>query len=215
MKIPEPTRDWDVLTHKDIRKRGFGFYIFAGLVLLVGSFFATAAFDAYRTNRANEARNPAAIAAGFDGFQDMDDAKAAGFTNAANWQQEKTNRIRAKEKARADQLAREEKERAALLEAARNPIERMDLKNTSWSKEGFGSIGMMNVTISNENDFLVKDITILCNFYAKSGTALSERAYTIYDTVNPKSSKPFRKLNVGFINSQSAKAGCHLVSAKR
>jgi hypothetical protein len=215
MKIPEPTRDWDVLAHKNIRKRGFGFYFAAGLVLLFGSFFAAAAVDSYRTERANEARNPAAIAAGFKSYQDMDEANAAGFSDAADWRQEKLNRIHAKEKADADRLAKEEKERAAILEATRNPIERMDLKNSSWTKEGFGSIGMINVIISNENDFLVKDITILCNFYAKSGTALSEKIYTIYDTVNPKSSKAFRKLNVGFIDSQSAKAGCHLVSAKR
>jgi hypothetical protein len=215
MKIPEPTSDWDVLVHKNVRRRGFGFYFASGLVLLFGSFFAAAAIDSYRTEQDNEARNPAAIAAGFKGYQEMDEAKAAGFSSAADWRQDKLNRVHAKDKEIADRLAKEEQERAAILEANRNPIERMNLKNSSWSAEGFGSIGMMNVIISNENNFVVKDMTILCNFYAKSGTALSEKVYTIYDTVGPKSSKAFRKLNVGFIDSQSAKAGCNLVSAKR
>ncbi|BEV43953.1 hypothetical protein [Afipia carboxidovorans] len=215
MKISERAHDWDVLTHQNVRRRGIGFYVIAGAALFVGSFLAAAAVDFYLTERANQAKNPAAIAAGFTDFNDMDEANAAGFSDAVAWQREKAERARLKEKERADRLAEEEKKRAALLEATRDPTDRMKLRNGSWSKGGFGSVGMMNVIITNDNNFAVKDMTILCVFNAKSGTTLSERSYTIYDTVDPKASKAFRNLNVGFIDSQSARAGCSLVSAKR
>jgi hypothetical protein len=104
-------------------------------------------------------------------------------------------------------MKRTEAEGAALLrERTRDPIERMKMSAFSWKSGGFGVVGILNVTIENNNDFPVKDVSIECTFSGKSGTELSTASHRIYDSIPAKAKKTFRDINFGLINSQSARA---------
>jgi hypothetical protein len=91
----------------------------------------------------------------------------------------------------------------------------MSVENMTWSIGGFGSVAIVTVTINNANDFPIKDVGIECRFSGKSGTELSTLTHTIFDSLKAKSKRTFKEVNVGFINSQSARAGCSVETAKR
>ena len=203
------------MAHPHLRRRGFGFYAACAVGLFVLAFVLTGVVESALTDRANEARNPEAVAAGFANFREMDDARKYGVADGTTWHKELQRRQELTAKENADRLAREETQRAAAIEAARSPTERMKIRTSSWTAGGFGTVGVMNVIITNENPYLVKDITITCSFSAKSGTLLSEKVHTIYDTIEPKKSKAFKNINIGFIDNQSARAGCSLIAAKK
>ena len=146
--------------------------------------------------------------AGYKDHQDITAAQAAGFTDAVKWRQDVAKREKAKSEAA---LAAEN----ARYEATRDPSTRMSMPNMTWSTGGFGSIGIVTVTIDNANDFAVKDIGIECRFSGKSGTLLTTATHRIYDTIQAKSKRTFKEVNVGFINSQSARGGCNVETARR
>ena len=149
-------------------------------------------------------KNPKAIEAGFADYREMEKAAASGITTGAEW-----NAKLAKDRQAA---AFEE---AARYEATRNPATKMSVENMTWSIGGFGSVAVVSLTINNANDFPIKDVRIECRFSGKSGTELSTATHTIFDTVKAKSKRTFKEVNVGFINSQSARAGCGIETAKR
>lgn len=174
----------------------------------------------------NRSRNEKAQALGFIDAAEMDAAKKDGMVDPIQWRAQVASDQQAKKKSeqerinKAEQAAKEEavrraKANAEMAERNRPATDRMTLSAQSWEKGGFGSIGIMSMTISNMNPFAVKDITIRCTFDGKSGTQLTERLQTIYDTIPANNSKRFAKVNVGFIDSQSARAGCSLVMAGR
>jgi len=43
-----------------------------------------------------------------------------------------------------------------------------------------------------------------------SGTVIDSNTRTIYETVEPKSTKIVKEMNMGFINSQASKSGCEI-----
>jgi hypothetical protein len=151
-----------------------------------------------------QAKNPKAVEAGFPDYKEMEKAAAFGITNGADW-----NAKLAKDRQAAAAVE------AARYEATRNPATKMSVENMTWSIGGFGTVAVVTVTINNSNDFPVKDVGIECRFSGKSGTALSTATHTIFDTVKLKSKRTFKEVNVGFINSQSARGGCSVETAKR
>lgn len=92
------------------------------------------------------------------------------------------------------------------------PIQLVYLKDYSWSLDGFGTVAVGNFTVQNGNEFAIKDIAIRCEFSGKSGTVVSRADTTIYDTVAGRKNRTFRKVNMGFVNSQSASATCRVVA---
>jgi hypothetical protein len=69
-------------------------------------------------------------------------------------------KIAAADAIRERNLKAEEAEGEALLrERNRNPADRLTMKAMTWSLGGFKSVGIVNVTIEN-NDFAVKDVGI-------------------------------------------------------
>jgi hypothetical protein len=190
---------------------------------------AGACFLAYAimsTHTETAAKNKPAIEAGFADYSEMEAAKAAGFADSSKWREELRQR-ELRLKIAQDEAARKAAERAAQLRAAaaveearqqelrRDPATRMTMPSFTWKIGGFGSIGIVTVTIENGNDFAVKDIGIRCTFDGKSGTQLSAASHTIFDTIKAKSRQTFREVNIGFINSQSARAGCSVETARR
>jgi hypothetical protein len=189
--------------------------VFTPLVAGVG-FLAWSIGSTYYENKARDAP---AIAAGFTDAAEMNAAKAVGMTDPVAYR----TRVEAeKTKLAAENAIREknrmavEAEGAALLrERNRNPVDRMTLKGMTWSLGGFKNVGIVNVTIENLNDFVVKDVGIRCYFSGKSGTQLSANGHIIFDTIPAKTKKAFKEVNVGLIDSQSATASCNVETAGR
>jgi len=48
---------------------------------------------------------------------------------------------------------------------------------------------------------------------AKSGTEVGKVSATIYENINAKSSKRFKEVNMGFMNSQAKTFNCEIISA--
>jgi hypothetical protein len=158
--------------------------------------------------KAASAANKVAVAAGFSDSVEMEAAKREGYPDATMWRAKLAERNAARKRAEAERMAQ-------LIEESRPATELMDLHSLNWEKGGFGSVAIVSLTITNKNTYPVRDIAISCQFDGNSGTTLSDLAYTIYDVVPAKGSKRFNKLNIGFINSQSARGGCHLATAKK
>lgn len=164
------------------------------------------------TRGAEEAR---AKAAGFASHSSMQRATAAGISDPSAWAEREAKD--AAEKQRRDQVeaaarAKADEER---YERTRDPATKMSVKNFSWKVSGFGAVGVITVTVGNDNDFAIKDPTLTCSFYAPSGTQLSKIETTIFETIKPRSVRTFKDHNVGFIHSQSQRAGCQVGTARR
>jgi hypothetical protein len=63
-------------------------------------------------------------------------------------------------------------------------------------------------TIKNTNDFGVKDVVILCEHFAPSGTLIDRNTKTIYQSIKPKSAVTIRDFSMGFLHTQAAKSSC-------
>jgi hypothetical protein len=79
-----------------------------------------------------------------------------------------------------------------------------------WHTDGFGNIMMANFTIKNPTQYRFKDFEIKCTHSAPSGTVIDSNSRTIYQTVEPTSTKVIREMNMGFINSQATRSGCQI-----
>jgi hypothetical protein len=73
---------------------------------------------------------------------------------------------------------------------------------------------VMKATFTVHNPFpfiVIKDFTIACTIFAKSGTQLQTISKKVYDIVEPNSKKIFRNIAVGSIHEQASKANCKIV----
>jgi hypothetical protein len=97
------------------------------------------------------------------------------------------------------------------LKAARHKeaIGNVKIKH-GWSKEAFGTVMMLNMTITNDNDGPVKDLEITCTAYGDSGTPIGHNVRTLYQIVPGHSRRYFQKFNMGFIHDQATTAGCEV-----
>jgi hypothetical protein len=82
-------------------------------------------------------------------------------------------------------------------------------------KDGFGTVAIGDFTLQNDNSFAVKDVLLACTFYGASGTGLTERTVTIYETIPAKKSKRSKGINVGFIHQQAQTTSCRVVDVSR
>lgn len=83
-----------------------------------------------------------------------------------------------------------------------------------WKKQGFGSIMEADFTVKNQSAADIKDITIRCDYFAKSQTRIDHSERTIFDVVPARSSKSFPKFNMGFMSDQTYQAACKITSVK-
>jgi hypothetical protein len=96
------------------------------------------------------------------------------------------------------------------------PVERMSMSKLYLDMGVAGIMARISVTITNDNDYAVKDVLFHCVFRGKSGTQLSEGSQTVYDIIGPKSSNRF--IEVEFFprnSSQISGVQCRLVRAER
>ena len=74
--------------------------------------------------------------------------------------------------------------------------------------------GYARLTISNSNEYRVKDIAIRCNLLARSGTVLSGKTSTFYNFIEPNGTGRFEIEFVG-INPQTESVNCQVTNASR
>ena len=99
-----------------------------------------------------------------------------------------------------------------------NPARQLTLTYT-WTLGGFGNIMLLkDVTIFNPTTITMKDALIRCSLYAASGTHLGDVSAIVYQPlaarVNDHLGEAYiEEMNMGFVNSQAAKASCSIVNA--
>jgi len=98
---------------------------------------------------------------------------------------------------------------------ARSPLDGLKITSQSWRRGGLGSKALVTFTLSNANDFAVKDIEIACSFARRDGSHVTDRRRVIADTVNMRSRKSYAGMLVGFVNVNANKARCSVATASR
>src|SRR5579863_8995592 len=66
-----------------------------------------------------------------------------------------------------------------------------------WRKDGFGNVMIANFTLKNPTEYRFKDFEIKCTHSAPSGTVIDSNSRTIYETVEPRSTKVIKDMNMG------------------
>jgi hypothetical protein len=102
-----------------------------------------------------------------------------------------------------------------MVAPATSPLDGLKIISQSWRRGGLGSKALVTFTLSNANDYAVRDIEIACTFARRDGSHLTDRRRIIPDTVNMKSRKRYAGMLVGFVNVNANKAKCSLVTASR
>jgi hypothetical protein len=80
-----------------------------------------------------------------------------------------------------------------------------------WQVGGFGNVMLADFTVTNVGERGIKDFTIRCIHSAKSGTEIDRNTKVIYDVVPAKTTKKFKDVNMGFINSQAESSSCSIL----
>ena len=78
------------------------------------------------------------------------------------------------------------------------------------SKTGFGNVLESNFKIVNKSKYAIKDIQVLCEHYAKSGTKIDSNERTIYELLKANSTKNIKNFNMGFVHTQAVKTSCSI-----
>ena len=95
-----------------------------------------------------------------------------------------------------------------------NPADDLSVANLEWSREGFGSVLVADITISNQGRHDLHDIELTCSGKGASGTVINKRHHTIYDIVPARGQKRFREVNLGFFDPQVRHADCIVTGAQ-
>jgi hypothetical protein len=80
----------------------------------------------------------------------------------------------------------------------------------NWTTGGFGNVMIADFTIKNPTQYRFKDFEIKCRHSAPSGTVIDSNTRTVYEIVEPKSTKVIKQMNMGFIQSQASRSGCKI-----
>jgi len=82
--------------------------------------------------------------------------------------------------------------------------------NYQARKAGLGNVLEVDFTVTNASVVTIKDIAVTCIMYAKSGTQVDTNRRTIYDTIQPGTTKRFPKFNMGFMHDQANSSSCYI-----
>jgi hypothetical protein len=88
-----------------------------------------------------------------------------------------------------------------------------EVTNFSWHLEGLKNILVVDLVIKNKSTVTWKDMSVICDGYAKSGTMIGSSGGTVYDIVKPGKELKVKGLNMGFVNTQTSSANCAVVNA--
>lgn len=94
-------------------------------------------------------------------------------------------------------------------ELARN----IQIEQITYSIGGFDNVLVVKVKLKNHGAIPLKDFLFACVTVSQSGTVLGTPRYTLYQSLAAGKSKTFSGVNVGLVNTQTARAGCEVISA--
>ncbi len=80
--------------------------------------------------------------------------------------------------------------------------------NFDWSKGGFDSIMMIDMTIKNNGTSDIKDFTVECQHTSNSGTKIDSNKRQVYEIIKAGETRTFKEFNMGFIHSQATSSSC-------
>ena len=84
--------------------------------------------------------------------------------------------------------------------------------NFDWSKGGFESIMMIDMTIKNNGDKDIKDFTVECEHSSNSGTKIDSNKREVYEIIKAGETRTFKEFNMGFIHSQAKSSSCGITN---
>lgn len=103
---------------------------------------------------------------------------------------------------------------ASVKDATENPeLLGASIEKMSGNIGGFGNILFVNVTIRNDALSHLKDFQITCSILGNSGSEIGSVSRTLYETVEARSSKSFKRLNMGFVDQQLSTFRCAVMGA--
>ncbi len=89
-----------------------------------------------------------------------------------------------------------------------NPEEGAVVEKVRGRKEGFGNVLVVDITLRNDALSNLKDFQITCESKGHSGTVVDSNTRVLYEVVDARSTRTFRKVNMGLLHSQAASTHC-------
>lgn len=102
---------------------------------------------------------------------------------------------------------------AAGVAFAADPGDNVKISIEKWRKPGSNNAGTADITVTNDNDFAVKDIRVKCDYMSKTGGRKIETDQRLSMTVKAKTTKLFKKTKFPFIDQETAEGSCKVTSA--
>ncbi|MDZ4368775.1 MAG: hypothetical protein U0987_17395 [Afipia sp.] len=99
------------------------------------------------------------------------------------------------------------------IASAAEPGDKVKIKIEKWRKPGSNNIGTADITVTNDNDFAVKDIRVSCDYMSKTGGRKIETDQRLTIKIKPKTTKLFKKTKFPFIDTEAATGDCKVESA--
>ncbi|RYD62375.1 MAG: zinc ribbon domain-containing protein [Verrucomicrobiaceae bacterium] len=97
--------------------------------------------------------------------------------------------------------------------ARKASVDSLEIIDFKWNKEGFGNVMEADFKIRNKGTVDLKDIEILCEHAAPSGTKIDSNRRTIFEVVKAGETREFKNFSMGFIHSQVEKSTASIVKA--
>lgn len=115
----------------------------------------------------------------------------------------------------AEELALE-REAELQREYERDPEKALTL-DVRGTKGGFETVLLISGSVSSAADFDIKDVEIVCELFANSGTRVGRVTETLYEVIPANGTKRFSELNMGFMGGagQVARFDCAARRAAR
>ena len=89
-----------------------------------------------------------------------------------------------------------------------NPEQGAVVEKVRGRKEGFGNVLVVDITLRNDALSNLKDFQITCESKGHSGTVVDSNTRVLYEVVDARSTRTFRKVNMGLLHSQAASTHC-------
>ena len=99
------------------------------------------------------------------------------------------------------------------LASAAEPGDKVKVTIEKWRKPGSNNAGTADITVTNDNDFAVKEIRVKCDYMAKTGGRKIETDQRLSLTVKAKTTKTFKKTKFPFIDTEASEGTCKVSSA--
>jgi len=85
------------------------------------------------------------------------------------------------------------------------------IKDFKWTNSGVTMI--VDFQFANESKKTWKDMKVVCEGSANSGTKIDKNERVVYEILKPGEKKTMKHFNMGFLASQVERVGCKVVDA--